>query len=330
MPGLPVKMRWRLWSSTGRPRSRRICCTRSRLLTRCTSRFTLSRPTRSSSSASSSSSGRGGGSSSSAGRAGGPGAVAGAPAVPAPVPAAGPGPWSPGRGPAAAAAASTACCTVDRKISTATSSVREGSRSRAATAWPIWRTVAREPLGPGTAVAGVGGGQHLEHGRGAFQLGAAARQHSGVAQVGGRGPAQVGGQAVAEGSDERPQLVVGVQPVGVDERAGQVVGLELDIGPQPPHVDPVDRRPERLDLGRQVVDERPHRPLEGAGGPLRPVRPAHRAAGPIGARHPGAGDPTSTMARACHAAVPAPRRPHGPPPPDRRVNRDAPVGVGTG
>ena len=84
-------------------------------------------------------------------------------------------------------------------------------------------------------------------------------QQPGVADVGGRGPAQVRRQPVAEGADERPQLVVGVQAVGVDEGAGQVVGLDLDVGPQPP--------------GRC---RRPRRPAPRPRGPGRRRRPGRR------------------------------------------------------
>ncbi len=59
VPGLPVKTRWRLCSTTGRPLASRSFSTRSRSVTSLTSAFTGARPTRASSSASSSSMGRG-------------------------------------------------------------------------------------------------------------------------------------------------------------------------------------------------------------------------------------------------------------------------------
>ena len=64
-------------------------------------------------------------------------------------------------------AAATAACTVARNVSMAASSVRDGSRSSAATVWPMCAPPALEALRTDAAVAGVGRGQHLEQRRGA-------------------------------------------------------------------------------------------------------------------------------------------------------------------
>ncbi len=138
-----------------------------------------------------------------------------------------------------------------------------------------------EALDAAAAVPGVGAGQHVEQRRRMAEVGPAAHQQPGVAHLGGRGPAQVRRQTVAEGADERPQLVVGVEPVGVDEGAGQVVRLDLDVGPQPRPVDAVDAGAQGLDLGGEVVDEGTDGLVEG-GGDHRGSRHMGHSGGPAG------------------------------------------------
>ncbi len=91
---------------------------------------------------------------------------------------------------------------------------------------------ALEALRTDAAVAGVGRGQDLEQRRRPAQEHPAADHQPGLADVRGRGPPEVGRHAVPERGGEGPQLVVGVQAVGVDERTRQVVRLDLDVGPQ--------------------------------------------------------------------------------------------------
>jgi hypothetical protein len=135
---------------------------------------------------------------------------------------------------------------------------------------------AGQPLAAVAAVPGVGRRQQVEQRRAAAQVGSATHQQLGAAQVGRGGPGQLGREPVPERGDQRPQLVVGVQPVGVDEGARQVVGLDLHVVAQLARVDPVDRGAEGLDRRRQVVHEGPDGLLEGV------VLPGH-----CGSRHMG-------------------------------------------
>ena len=167
--------------------------------------------------------------------------------------------------PAARRAAATVACTVARNVSMAASSVRDGSRSRAATVCPMCaprrsKRCARMPPSRASAVARTSSSAEARpKSTRRPTTSPASRMCAGVARP------EVGRHAVAERGGEGPQLVVGVQAVGVDERARQVVRLDLDVGAQARRVEVGHGRAERLDLGGQVVDEGAHRVVERGG-----------------------------------------------------------------
>ena len=101
----------------------------------------------------------------------------------------------------------------------------------------------------------VAGQQHLEEGRGPLHPRPAAGHQAGPPHVRRRGPGQAGVEQGTEGAQQREQLVVGVQPVGVDEGGHDVEGLEGHVarelvGPQGGHPGA-----ERLDRRGQLVHE---------------------------------------------------------------------------
>ena len=113
-----------------------------------------------------------------------------------------------------------------------------------------------------TTVTSVGRDEHAEQRRRLAKDRAPSDQQAGVAQVRRRGPAELGGHAVTEDRDQIPQLVVAVALVGVDEPAGQVVGVDHDVRPQPADVEAGDVGGQLLDGGQELVDERVHRLVE--------------------------------------------------------------------
>lgn len=88
---------------------------------------------------------------------------------------------------------------------------------------------AHGPLVVGGGVAGVVAGidadEDVEERRRALQEALLARDHAGRPKILGSGPDEIATHAGSEGGDEGPQLVVGLQPVAVDEGGRQVEGL---------------------------------------------------------------------------------------------------------
>ena len=214
VPGLPVKTRWRLCSSTGRSRSLRSFSTRVRSATRRTSRLTLTMPTRASSSASSSSSGSGG-------SCGGGGWVGGSAAgVPAGLGAAS----VPGHGHEQLAPPRLDGAHLGRRRVHVGGGDAERDRQGAVVVG----------AGVGGAPAAVDVDEQLEHLRGRRPaVRAGRRRRPAAAHVAGSGAAELGVEVRAEGGDELPQLVVGLAAVGGQHRAGDAERLERAVVAEP-------------------------------------------------------------------------------------------------
>lgn len=88
------------------------------------------------------------------------------------------------------------------------------------------------PERPFATVETVGAEQDLEQVAGPVEPAPGAPQQVGLAHLGGGGARQLGVEAAAEDADKRPQLVVGMAAVAVDEGAGDAVGLDRHVARQ--------------------------------------------------------------------------------------------------
>ena len=232
VPGLPVKMRCRLWSSTGRPRSARIFCTRSRFVTSFTSCFTpvephegvelreqlVDRPRRADPRSAGTGLGPLGG-----GRPGDDG------------------------GPTArlhlldGAEEHPAEALDGRQLAVGRVEVdgghREGDLDR--------RGVVAAGVGGGAAA--IGGEQHLEHGRGLVGEAPLGVDQTGVPEGLRGGAGELGLEQRTEGAEHLPQLVVADAAIDGHQAADEVEGLEGDVLLQLVRAHPGDAA---ADLGR--------------------------------------------------------------------------------
>jgi hypothetical protein len=166
------------------------------------------------------------------------------------------------------------------------------------------RTLVVRPRRRG-AVAAVALEEQVEQRRRPLDPRAPARHEAGAAELGGVGAPERRLEDRTERRDEREELVVGVQAVGVDERARQVEHVEGDVAGQAVGPDGRHAGTERLDVGGHVVEEAP----DGAGEGLGHGRPpAERPPVPVVAGRDGRDPRGRVVGEARHArSLPASR-----------------------